>query len=54
MKDLIKAGFNKGLVIGAAIATANAVLTIVSIPRTTLRVLIERSEKNKAPKVEEE
>ncbi len=42
MKELIKAGFNKGLMVGVAIATAGAVLKVVSIPKQVLVHVLEK------------
>jgi type IV secretory pathway VirB3-like protein len=57
MKELIKVGFNKGLVVGVAIVTASAVLKVVSIPKHVIMYALEKNHqdlKNSKEKEEEE
>ena len=46
MKELVKVGFNKGLVVGVAIVTASAVLTVASIPKHVIMCALEKNHKD--------
>ena len=46
MKELIKTGFNKGLMVGVAIVTVSAVLTVVSIPEQVLLYVLEKKDRD--------
>ena len=50
MKELVKVGFNKGLVVGVAIVTASAVLTVASIPKHVIMWKRIKDLKNKERK----
>lgn len=43
MKDLIKAGFNKGILVGVAIVTASAVMTVASVPKVLLGCAVRKA-----------
>jgi len=55
MKELIRVGFNKGLVVGVAIVTASAVMTVAAIPKNAIMYALKKNHESlEASKVKEE